>query len=486
MASKHDFLLVGAGRLATAVVALLATRVSTTFLVPAQYGELALLVVVQLFCGLFLINPVGQYINRHTHEWWDDGTLLARLTAYRNYVLGVCALGAVITLVVSRQQDLGQLIVTVTAMVLMVGAGTWNATVIPMLNMVGYRWESVAWAVATSVGGLISSVMLMQWEATATYWFLGQSLGMVLGALGAALVLQHHARLTSHAARSLSFLNLHTIISYCLPLALATGFMWLQLSGYRFVVKMYWGLEALGYLAVGFLVVNQIWILVETLAQQFLYPLFYRRITGADANSSSAALSDLLNVMGPLYLVLAGTTFLGAPYILKLLAAPHYAEAAIFVKLGTAIECCRVLGNLFGNAAQVTKRTQSMAFPYIVGATLSLAMILVAGEYRAELIWVGFSLALAAAVMLLVMRVVMYREVRYTIDVRRWYAGLAIMAMLALTSRWLASPSSWWQTIGVLAAILLLGGVAIAMLLWNSSALARLVAVDLRVKVPGK
>jgi hypothetical protein len=51
-------MLVGGGRLVVTLVALISIRVVTTFLTPQQYGELALLLTVQMFCGLFFINPV--------------------------------------------------------------------------------------------------------------------------------------------------------------------------------------------------------------------------------------------------------------------------------------------------------------------------------------------------------------------------------------------------------------------------------------------
>ena len=90
------FLLVG-GRLFTALIALFVLRAVTTLIPPGEYGKLSLLVALQMFCGLILINPVGQHINLNTHIWWDDGSLLPRLKKYRNYVLGVSGVGAMAT-----------------------------------------------------------------------------------------------------------------------------------------------------------------------------------------------------------------------------------------------------------------------------------------------------------------------------------------------------------------------------------------------------
>ena len=79
----------------------------TSLLEPKDYGIYALLVAFQGFCGLFLINPVGQHINRHTHAWWDDGTLLKRLAGYNTYILVVSAgiaMVVVICAVISKRR----------------------------------------------------------------------------------------------------------------------------------------------------------------------------------------------------------------------------------------------------------------------------------------------------------------------------------------------------------------------------------------------
>ena len=72
--------------------------------------------------------------------------------------------------------------------------------------------------------------------------------------------------------------------------------MWLQLSGYRFLIEGYWGLAQLGFMAVGLQLAGQISALAESLAMQFLYPLFYRRVSlQEEKNEVVLAFSDLLN-----------------------------------------------------------------------------------------------------------------------------------------------------------------------------------------------
>lgn len=469
----------GGGRLATALLGLLTIRAVTTFLTPEQYGQLAMLLVVQTFCGLLLVNPVGMHINRHTHEWWDDGSLMSRLRTYKYYILAVSLIGGLAAVAVSAHLSMMQIAVIVMVMILMVNSGTWNATWIPLLNMVGQRGAAVGWSLVTGVVGLLVSVLLCAVWPIATAWFAGQAIGMAFGAIGAGRVLRERTLEKKNTA-SLPLLDRKTIITYCLPLALGTGFMWLQLSGYRLLVEHYWGLSLLGFLAVGLLLAGQIWSLTESLAQQFLNPLFYRRIAQSDSNASSAALSDLMNVLVPVYFVLAGMTFLGAPYLIRLLTAPQYADAEIFMRLGVGIEFCRVVANLLSNAAHVTKNTRAIIFPYALGAVVLFAMLAFAAIHGLGVSWVAVSLLCAAVLMLGVMWSAMLSEVRFFLDMRRWLFALLTMVLFAISAHWLERPTNWVDAVLALSVIGLLGGAAVVVLLKGNPALQRLLIVDLK------
>lgn len=477
-------MLVVGGRLATALITLIAIRAVTTYLTPAQYGKLALLLTVQMFCGLFLINPIGQHINLHTHAWWDDGTLGARLGSYQKYILAVSFVGGLVVLGMNKQDSVEHMLWAAAAMFAMIIAGTWNATLIPMLNMLGFRAASVFWGVISAVIALASSIFLVVWLPSATAWFAGQAIGMTLGALGAKYVFQRHASQQSDFSRlsqAPALIDKQTVLSYCLPLALATGLMWIQLSGYRIVIEGYWGLAQLGFLVVGLQVAGQIWGLTETLAAQFLYPLFYRRVSAHENKTEvEQAFSDLLNTLVPVYFVLTGLLISCAAYLLKLLVAPQFQGAIFFVMLGAGIEMCRVLGNVLSSAAHVRRQTKSLALPYGVGAITTMSLIFLVGARQMEIAWAGASLLLGAISMLLVMATVMYRQIKFSIDFVRFSIGGAVMLVLALGTAWLPCASGIGVSIGMLMLMGTLAGAVVVALLWKNPAALRLLNVQLR------
>ena len=102
---------------------------------------------------------------------------------------------------------------------------------------------------------------------------------------------------------------------------------------------------------------------------------------------------------------------MGAPYLLKVLAAPQFRDAIVFVILGALIEICRVLGNLFGNAVQLTRRTSVLAVPYATGAVVSLGFLFLAGIMDMSIQIGGAALALGASSMLALMWWRMSRQI---------------------------------------------------------------------------
>lgn len=480
--AHRDLLWVVAGRLTGALIALISIRVSTSVLLPQQYGLLAILVTFQTFCGLFIVNPVGQYLNRHTHEWVDDDTLMPRLRWYRRYVMLAAATGATAFGGWTLTQPLSwpERILEVGVVFAMVVSATWNGTFIWILNMLGRRADSVLWASVTAAMSLLLSWLLVRQSPSATLWFAGQAAGMALGAVGAGRAVIRCLKGGLQPAGVRRLIDAHGIRTYVLPLAIATGFMWWLVSGYRLQVERYWGLAALGYAAVGLGLANQMWGLCESLAMQFLYPYYFRRIAKTSTIGGCQAFSDLLNVLGPLYLVLAAATLPCASALLTLFVSPVYADAYPFFWLGVLVECCRVLANVMGNAAQVRRRTSVLIWPYVLGAVVLVTGLGIAEAENLALQPALAILAVASGAMLLTMFIAIRREINFELDRLRWgFAALVLLASAMMT--WYVS----WKAHSIPAALALIGvagaiaAIALLALLWRNPAAERLLKTQL-------
>lgn len=491
LALRSDFLWVTFGRIATALIAIASLRIITSLLDPKDYGIYALLVAFQGFCGLFLINPVGQHINRHTHAWWDDGTLLKRLAGYNIYILAVSAGTAMVVVLwwlsyPSTDKNIMSSILAALAVSAMVYLGTWNGTFVYILNMIGFRGGSVAWMTASSIVGLAFSTILAHQYHTAMSWVLGQALGMSVGAIGAGVMLRRYQAtrdpVPNGSNKVPTLLDRQTILRYCFPLAVATGFMWLQNTGYRFWVGGVWGVAELGILVIGLTISSQLWSIIESLAMQFLNPYFFRHITEAKTDSQTgAALSDMVNVMWPLYALFAGFNMLFASSLLVVLTDERYHAAVAFVMLGALIEFTRCTTNLWSYAAQIQRRTTKVILPYGLGAIVVWLGAMGVAYFDGDLKMVAIVLVISSVVTCAAMVVLMQRMLPIVLDVRRWSASFAmlIISLGVVVAVPIRNDGLYQNVVLLLLGVIILGG-CMAVLLWRNPALTRLLSASLR------
>lgn len=491
LAKKNDFLLVLFGRLATALVAVAALRIMTTLLVPNEYGQWALLAAFQTFAALFLINPVDQHLFRHAHAWWDEGKLLSHLARFTQYIRLVSIF---ITIAVGlwahymlgdRSDNLVLCLFTGMVVGLAVYFSAWNITLVTLLNVLGFRLKSAAWTiVSVLIGVFFSSLLVMQYPH-AISWILGQAFGALVGAFGAWKTLRNHSKKDCDSTQRIAFtdfLNRSTILYFCLPLAAATGLMWLQNTGYRFLVGGVWGAAELAILVVGLGISAQLTAIIESLAMQFLYPYFARRISDARTDhQTGVVLSDLMNVLAPIYAIWAGFNALCAAALLEILTDARYHAAVPFVIFGAMIEFMRCTTNLWSNTSRAIRQTQGLIFPYGLGAAFVWLGAMGAAHFEMGLSGLSMVLVLAGIATCGAMIVMMQRLLPISLDVPRLAIGLSVMSTCFLMA--LATPV---RVIGLYQNIvlLLIGGVVASLLmaamLWRNPALTRLLSASLR------
>ncbi len=490
MLLRSDFIFLTFGRIATALIAIASIRTMTALLSPADYGQWVLLAAFQSFCVLFLINPVDQHIFRKTHAWWDDGTLFKKLKVYNLYVATVSALIALVVIFWSQNTRIydAKFFELSLAAGLVVGLvvylTTWNVLLSYTLNMLGHRRRSVIWMVISALTGLFFSTLFAYYYQSAVSWMLGQVFGAAFGALGAWRVLYKlSANLSSEIFNPIDekFLDTSTIKKFCIPLAGATGFMWLQNTGYRFWAGESWGVAELGIFAIGLGVAAQLSAVVETLAVQFFYPYFARRISDSKSEvETSSALSDLINVLAPVYAVWAGFNAACASALLEVITDQRYHGAVTFVVFGAMIEFLRCLTNLWSNTARAVQRTKGLILPYALGAVIVCVGAIAGGIWGMKLSGFAFILVVAGLVTCIAMVIQMRQVLPTAVDMPRLTLGISFMVCCFMLSIWLTTDhlnlaqNLYYLLIGAVAATTMLIAV-----MWHNKALSRLLAVEL-------
>ena len=486
-----DFIWVLGGRVATALISIASLRILTTLLEPADFGLYALLLAFHGCAALILLSPVGLHINRNMHAWWDENTLLSRLYLFNKYLFFV-SVGIAVAVICwwliyqATDQNIYGAIFASIAVGLTIFLSTWCGLFVQILNMLGFRAASAGWMTASSIIGLGFSSLFTYKYHTGTSWLLGQTVGMAVGAIGAGLMLCRYQVGRKFVVMNFEklppLLDRQTIVHYCLPLAIATGLMWLQNTGYRFWVGGAWGAAELGLLAVGLSISAQIWAIIETLSMQFLNPYLFRHITDVKSDSQkSVILSDMVNIMWPVYAVLAGFNVIFASSLLKMLTNERYHAAVSFVLLGVFIEFFRCTANLWSYAAQIERSTTKYIWPYGFGAIIVWLGAIAITYVNGDIIYIAIVLAISGFGMCVVMLRVMQFMIPVTLDVRRWAAGAAVL--LACTASVIVIPirtDGFIINIGLIILGLIVSGSVMLALLWRNPALTRLLAVTLR------
>lgn len=474
---NKEFLIILFGRLAIAIIGLVSLRLITHYLEPEQYGELALLTSIQAFCSLILVNPVGQFINVNTHKWNDDETLLGRMSSYQGYLTIVGLIGSIAVLI-SMFNTSTNIVLAMIVVAITIFATNWNSTLVPLLNMLGHRKASILWGLATIIlGTTFSTLLVILVSPSAISWLVGQGLGMLAGAFGAKFYLYKYTKNASSYSR-VSWINRHNLYAFCAPLIVATFLMWLSQSGYRFLIEYYWGLEQLAFFAVGFTVAGAIWAVVEAIASQFLYPYFYRGAGHENARQVQLVYSDLVNVLIPVYILIAGAMYVSAPYLLKVLVDAQYQSALFFLMAGVLVEALRLSTGVFSLAAHVTHNTNKLTLPYALGALLITVLVVASGLNKADLILVAYVLIGAGMATLFLMVYRMHLLLRIQINWQAWSIAVLVCVLMIQFVK-VEGSVSWFNTFVYLSSIGLVTGLLIFLLLRRNPSFLRLTSISI-------
>ena len=223
---KADLFVALFSRLTTALVTLLSVRIMTTYLSTNAYAEFALFNSIQMFCGLFLINPVGQFLNRHIHVWWQSKQFLHYLKLYNYYIFAVSCIGAFLAALLNLYKFNTDVVVVFIILFLLIYSTNWNATLVPGLNLLGFRVSSSMLAVLSGLCGLGGAILLMEFSTSSMFWILGQSIGALLGALLAMMALYKFSLELTFSVKNRTPVHKSDLYFFCIPIAISTLFLW--------------------------------------------------------------------------------------------------------------------------------------------------------------------------------------------------------------------------------------------------------------------
>ena len=277
------------GRISQIFISFLILKLATTYLSPNEMGRMTLIITIASLFSLFLVSPIGNFINLKLLPWKKSGFLIPYLK-YHFFYLFVVSLfsGLIIFFLLSFNLfkiDLEQswLIGVVICYLLAI---SFNQTIIPSLNILGLKNLFVLLSIFTGLVSLFSSVMLIiNFSKEAVIWILGLIIGHSIGGVIAWIFLllkfknsQKKININFFEKKMLPKIFFPSIISFVWPVTLALVLSWVQNQWYRFEFAKTFGESELGLFAAGLMLSVALIGSLESILTTYLLPIVYKKI----------------------------------------------------------------------------------------------------------------------------------------------------------------------------------------------------------------
>ncbi|WP_018294664.1 lipopolysaccharide biosynthesis protein [Mariprofundus ferrooxydans] len=429
------------GRIAQAVLALLALRIMTSFLTPEEMGRWSLLLATSSFFVLATVNPLGMFINRRLHAWVEQGKINRYMTYYSIYLVLV-ALLAVFILYVSNP-----FYIAVPGMPLFwVGSlvacsiifATLNQTYIPALNLLGYRGLFITLTLGTVALGLIVSVLLVSlWKPEAELWQAGQlagqgGLAVIGGLLFFRLARAHKANQSDREGLLLSSAKMLSLYTFVWPLAISVLLTWIQSQSYRFLVQDVIGLQALGLFVVGYGVSASLIGVFESIVSTYFIPSFYKQTSSENRHEQALAWREYAGAMLVSLLISIAVIISVSGELAHVLLDIKFAQAAQYIIWGALAEAARVTVATYALAAHAAMDTKKLIVPNVIGAIAApMFVFLLVSIWSAH--GVGMGLVLAGFMAVVSSHFVLSRSFEIIMPwTKLLFAGITALALIVL------------------------------------------------------
>lgn len=433
-------------------------RVATTLLSPEEMGRVSLVLTTIAFFAMFLVNPVGMFINRRLHAWQASGVAQYYLIRYVGYLLLV-ALAAAIGLlflymsgVVSFGVSIGWLIFLVCCSLIF---NTINQTAIPSLNLLGDSGKFVLLSVATiAVSFACATLLVKMVQPSAQYWLFGLLLGQaILGVIGAKVFF---ARLQKtgilYVTPDIHRLNLQTLFSFAWPVAIGAGLGWAQGQGYRYLMEGMLGLSQLGLFVAGYGISAGIIAGFESVITTYFQPRLYRDISTGDSMRWAQSWREYAVVIAPSLLLTVAFIVMLAPELTSVFLGNEFQSASEYVIWGALAETVRVLTSTYSLVAHVHMRTRWLMLPNLIGATLSMVLcVTLIPIFGAA--GVGIALASSGLAAVIAMRIMLGERASGGIPMAAVWMAIALTGALWLFTkgiRYAMNVAEWRSAAGII------------------------------------
>jgi O-antigen/teichoic acid export membrane protein len=438
------------------LLALLMLRVATTLLSPEEMGKVSLILTTIAFFAMFLINPVGMFINRRLHAWQENGQAITRFVQFTGYIAIVALVAAIVLPLIVMNNQIKFGITTGWLVALVCGSlilNTINQTAIPSLNLLGDNRGFLTLSLATLAASFICAMILVETaELSATFWVLGLIIGQgIIAIIGTNRLLKKlkNNKSTLINKPRLWKKKVSILFGFAWPVAIAAGLGWVQAQGYRYILENQIGLTQLGLFVAGYSISAGIIAGFESVLTTYFQPRLYRNANKDDVLERAKAWRSYASAVMPPLILTSILIVMLAPELTHTLLGERFQASSEFIVWGVLAESARVLTGVYSLIAHVLMRTRWLVWPSIIGAVIAIASGLILIP-RLGAIGAGISLTLAGSVVIAILHIYLAPKVGANITVRtigKVSAAGILLWLFSLIMRQLDVSNDWIYSI---------------------------------------
>ncbi|NQT30038.1 MAG: hypothetical protein HQ596_05665 [Candidatus Saganbacteria bacterium] len=380
--NQFDAFVLVVGRIASMLVAFVIVRVLTTILLPAEIGRMAIFMTILGFFGLFMISPIGNYVNRQIIGWEKKGLLKINLIYYIIYVFLVALFALFVLFLLKLFIPLAEGATNLwfaTIIFLGIFVAALFSSFIGYINLFKRRFTFVILSnLAGWIGILSSALLTLAFARTAEFWMLGGFIAQFIIAVAALYILfkiSRQSEVPEETKINFSFAKFRGALNFSLPLSLAVLFYWVQTQGYRFILQYKFGLETLGIFFINLNIGMQLTVAFETLFNQFYHPIYYNNISSPEVDKRVAAWNALGGAFLPALLMMLVFIGCSSIFLSRILVASLYWPFSYLIFFGALVEALRIISSVYSLAAHAEYKTKSLILPGLISAVVVVGLI---------------------------------------------------------------------------------------------------------------
>ncbi len=383
MASK-DIYIISIGRILIAVTGVVAIRLLTTFLSPAEVGRMNIILAVCGWMNLVVMNPLCLYVSRKLVDWNISGTAARHLFGWLKSVLAVSLLSLLVAFVLNPYLGIG---LSYGWLVLLIGsyvAFTYMFSSIGFINILKRRfWFVLLNNLGLWIGLVLSVVLVLHFGRTAQLWLLGQIIGFAVISLVGVIVLFRIINKDKQPRIAEDSFSAGVLFQFIWPLSIVAFLFWCQSQGYRFIFQRMSGLDTLGLFVVGFGIGSSIMLAFDAVFNQYYHPIFYNEIANAPKQQRAFAWNKYISVFLPAVILMAIYIASNGNFLTKVLTGDRFHGIGFIVSCGAIAEGLRMIVTAVSMVSHSELEMRPLIFPSIIGTFSTLAGIMIFVSYNA-------------------------------------------------------------------------------------------------------